>query len=64
MMVSLDVYRPAAQEQLRALGEQNDILTFLLLRDSYQRIFVEERLVQQISMVQRLYCLIQQAEHK
>ena len=27
MMVSLDVYRPAAQEQLRALGEQNNILT-------------------------------------
>ena len=27
MMVSLDVYRPAAQEQLRALGEQNDIIT-------------------------------------
>jgi signal recognition particle subunit SRP54 len=26
-MVSLDVYRPAAQEQLRSLGEQNDILT-------------------------------------
>jgi|TARA_Y100000294_G_scaffold171651_1_gene185381 signal recognition particle subunit SRP54 len=27
MMVSLDVYRPAAQEQLNTLGEQNDILT-------------------------------------
>merc|ERR1711906_90464 len=27
MMVSLDIYRPAAQEQLRSLGEQNDILT-------------------------------------
>ena len=27
MMVSLDVYRPAAQEQLKVLGEQNDILT-------------------------------------
>ena len=27
MMVSLDVYRPAAQEQLKILGEQNDILT-------------------------------------
>ena len=27
MMVSLDVYRPAAQEQLRSLGEQNNILT-------------------------------------
>ena len=26
-MVSLDVYRPAAQEQLRSLGEQNNILT-------------------------------------
>jgi len=27
MMVSLDVYRSAAQEQLRSLGEQNNILT-------------------------------------
>ena len=27
MMVSLDIYRPAAQEQLRSLGEQNNILT-------------------------------------
>ncbi len=27
MMASLDVYRPAAQEQLRLLGEQNNILT-------------------------------------
>jgi len=27
MMVSLDVYRPAAQEQLQTLGEQNNILT-------------------------------------
>ena len=26
MMVSLDVYRPAAQEQLKSLGEQNNIL--------------------------------------
>ena len=27
MMVSLDVYRPAAQEQLKSLGEQNNIVT-------------------------------------
>ncbi len=27
MMVSLDVYRPAAQEQLKTLGEHNNILT-------------------------------------
>ena len=27
MMVSLDVYRPAAQEQLKSLGEQNNIFT-------------------------------------
>ena len=27
MMVSLDIYRPAAQEQLRLLGEQNNINT-------------------------------------
>ena len=26
MLVSLDVYRPAAQEQLRLLAEQNNIL--------------------------------------
>jgi signal recognition particle subunit SRP54 len=31
MMVSLDVYRPAAQEQLRALGEQNSILTLPII---------------------------------
>ena len=27
MMISLDIYRPAAQEQLKFLGEQNNILT-------------------------------------
>tara|TARA_A100000164_G_scaffold257992_1_gene230043 strand:- start:350 stop:1708 length:1359 start_codon:yes stop_codon:yes gene_type:complete len=27
MMVSLDIYRPAAQEQLKFLGEQNNIMT-------------------------------------
>jgi len=27
MMVSLDVYRPAAQEQLKTLGEQNNLIT-------------------------------------
>ena len=31
MMVSLDVYRPAAQEQLKALGEQNNILTLPII---------------------------------
>ena len=31
MMVSLDVYRPAAQEQLRLLGEQNDISTLPII---------------------------------
>ena len=31
MMVSLDIYRPAAQEQLRSLGEQNDILTLPII---------------------------------
>ena len=31
MMVSLDVYRPAAQEQLRSLGEQNNILTLPII---------------------------------
>ena len=30
-MVSLDIYRPAAQEQLRALGEQNGILTLPII---------------------------------
>tara|TARA_Y100000816_G_scaffold257319_1_gene211415 strand:+ start:4829 stop:6187 length:1359 start_codon:yes stop_codon:yes gene_type:complete len=32
MMVSLDVYRPAAQEQLRSLGEQNNILTLPIIK--------------------------------
>ena len=31
MMVSLDVYRPAAQEQLRYLGEKNNILTLPII---------------------------------
>ena len=33
MMVSLDVYRPAAQEQLKSLGEQNNILTLPVIKD-------------------------------
>jgi len=33
MMVSLDVYRPAAQEQLKLLGEQNNILTLPIIKD-------------------------------
>jgi len=32
MMVSLDVYRPAAQEQLKTLGEQNNILTLPIIQ--------------------------------
>ena len=32
MMVSLDIYRPAAQEQLKLLGEQNNILTLPITR--------------------------------
>ena len=31
MMVSLDVYRPAAQEQLKTLGEQSNILTLPII---------------------------------
>ncbi len=31
MMVSLDIYRPAAQEQLRSLGEQNNIYTLPII---------------------------------
>ena len=31
MLASLDVYRPAAQEQLRLLGEQNNILTLPII---------------------------------
>ena len=31
MMVSLDVYRPAAQQQLKSLGEQNNILTLPII---------------------------------
>jgi len=33
LMVSLDVYRPAAQEQLKTLGEQNSILTLPAIQD-------------------------------
>ena len=32
MMVSLDIYRPAAQEQLRLLGEQNNINTLPVIK--------------------------------
>ena len=31
LLVSLDIYRPAAQEQLKSLGEQNDILTLPII---------------------------------
>ena len=31
MMVSLDIYRPAAQEQLKLLGEQNNIITLPII---------------------------------
>ena len=33
LMVSLDVYRPAAQEQLKILGEQGSILTLPAIKD-------------------------------
>ncbi len=33
LMVSLDVYRPAAQEQLNILGEKNSILTLPIVKD-------------------------------
>ena len=33
LMVSLDVYRPAAQEQLKVLGEQGSILTLPIIND-------------------------------
>ncbi len=33
LMASLDVYRPAAQEQLRQLGEQTDIATLEIVED-------------------------------
>ena len=33
MMASLDVYRPAAQEQLRLLGEQNNIITLPVIKE-------------------------------
>ena len=33
LMVSLDVYRPAAQEQLKILGEQGSILTLPIIKD-------------------------------
>ena len=31
MMVSLDIYRPAAQQQLKLLGEQNNIITLPII---------------------------------
>ena len=33
LMVSLDVYRPAAQEQLNILGEKNSIQTLPIVKD-------------------------------
>ncbi len=33
MMASLDVYRPAAQEQLKLLGDQNNIITLPIIKD-------------------------------
>jgi len=38
LMVSLDVYRPAAQEQLNILGEKNSIQTLPIVKDHYQLI--------------------------
>ncbi len=32
MMVSLDIYRPAAQQQLKLLGEQNNIITLPIIK--------------------------------
>ena len=37
MMVSLDVYRPAAQEQLRLLGEQNNKDRLKLVKNYWER---------------------------
>ena len=42
MMVSLDIYRPAAQEQLKLLGEQNNIITLPIIDGNFQEIFVGE----------------------
>ena len=42
MMVSLDIYRPAAQEQLRSLGEQNNIFTLPIV-DGQQPIEICQR---------------------
>ena len=36
MMVSLDVYRPAAQEQLKLLGDQNNIITLPVVNGQQQ----------------------------
>ena len=35
MMVSLDVYRPAAQEQLKLLGDQNNIITLPIIEGQF-----------------------------
>ncbi len=44
MMVSLDIYRPAAQEQLRSLGEQNNIFTLPIV-DGQQPIEICQRAI-------------------
>ena len=45
MMVSLDIYRPAAQEQLKSLGEQNNILTLPIVRRSVNQLDICQRAI-------------------
>ena len=45
LLVSLDVYRPAAQEQLKILGEQNSLQTLPVMEGSdYQMILLRRSL--------------------
>ena len=44
LLVSLDVYRPAAQEQLNILGEQNKILTLPTVKDQLPNDIVKRAL--------------------
>ena len=64
MMVSLDIYRPAAQEQLRSLGEQNNILTLPIIEGQQPTDICQRAISAAILTVLRLFYLILQEELK
>ena len=64
MMVSLDVYRPAAQEQLRSLGEQNDILTLPVIEGQLPADICRRAVSAANLNGAEIICLIQQVERK